>query len=79
MPTGYCADCSLWEEFHDSFKATGDSMYAYQQAIESFLNYVSRDVEDFYSDNNIDETLTLNEYDYLADGSVFFNDFKKVA
>jgi hypothetical protein len=79
MPTGYMADCSLWEEFYDTFKTTGDAMYAYQQAIESFLCYVSRDVEDYFSDSNIDETLTLNEYDYLADGSVFFNDFKKVA
>ena len=79
MPTGYCADCSLWEEFHDIFKATGDAMYAHEQAIESFLSYVSRDVEHYFSDSNIDETLYLNEYSYLADGSVFVIDFRKVA
>lgn len=79
MPTGYCSDTALWGEFHQVFKATGDAFYAYQQAIESFLFYVQRDVEDFYSDSNIDETLTLNEYDYLADGSLFVMDFRKAA
>lgn len=79
MPTGYCADSVLWDEFYEVFKQSGDAFYAYQQAIEAFLIYVARDVEFFFSDQNIDETLELNEYDYLADGSVFYHDFRKVA
>lgn len=79
MPVGYMTDCILWETFYDTFKASGDAFYAYQQAIEEFLSFVSRDVEDFFGDNNIDETLTLNEYDYLADGSLFTHQYRKVA
>lgn len=79
MPTGYCADSVLWEEFHDTFKNTSDAFFAYQQAIEAFLIYVQRDVEDFYSDQQMAEHISVNGYEFYEDGSFFYYDTRKVA
>lgn len=75
MPTGYIADSYLWEEFYDTFHLGGYE--AFQMAIEAFIRFVARDVEDFYTDESIDDTLIMNEYDYLPDGSVFARDFRR--
>jgi len=77
MPTGYIADCYLWEAFHDNFDYGGHHAFLY--AIDSFIRFVAFDVEDYFSDSNIDETLILNEYYFLADGSRYVIDFRKRA
>ena len=77
MPTGYIADSYLWEAFYDNFTYGG--YHAYLHAIDSFLEFVALDVEDYFSNDSIDDTLMVNEYDFLADGSVFTHKFRKVA
>lgn len=71
MPTGYCLDCSLWFEFYDTFKRTGDALYAFNQAIDAAVSEIVRDMEYQYSDEAIDEWLTINEYEFTADGSIY--------
>jgi hypothetical protein len=72
MPTGYCMDCDIWGEFYDEFKKTGHAHHAFNMAIESFLNAVARDVEHYFSFENIGEMLTINEYEFHDDGNRFY-------
>jgi len=72
MPTGYCIDCDIWQEFYDEFKKTGHAHHAFNMAIEAFLHAVARDVEHHFSFENIGETLTINEYEFYEDGSRFY-------
>lgn len=75
MPTGYIADSYLWEEFYNNFHFGGH--HAYLCAIDSFIRFVAQDVEDFFTNESIDDTLIMNEYDFLPDGSVFARDFRR--
>ena len=72
MPTGYCIDCDLWQEFYDEFKKTGHAHHAFNMAIESFLNAVARDVEHYFSFEAMAELMTINEYEFKEDGSRFY-------
>ena len=72
MPTGYCIDCDLWQEFYDEFKKTGHAHHAFNMALEDFLHAVARDVEHYFSFENIGEMLTINEYEFHDDGSRFY-------
>jgi hypothetical protein len=72
MPTGYCIDCDIWQEFYDEFKKYGHAHHAFQMAIEAFLHAVARDVEHYFSFENMSETLTINEYEFHEDGSRFY-------
>lgn len=71
MPTGYCIDCDIWQEFYDEFKKTGHAHHAFNMAIESFLYAVQRDVEGYFSFEHMAELLTINEYEFNEDGSWF--------
>jgi hypothetical protein len=67
-PTGYCIDYALWNTFYNTFKQTGNAKYAFNEALEAAFKDVVSDMEWHESDEAIDETLTINEYEYTADG-----------
>ena len=71
MPTGYCLDCTLWQTFYDQFKRTGDALYAFNDAIDDAVREIVRDAEYQYSDESIDEMLTINEYDFTENGKIY--------
>ncbi len=71
MPTGYCLDSSLWGTFHAEWKATGDPMYAFEQALETALCDIASDVEYQYTDEAVDECLQINSYRFTKDGRLY--------
>jgi hypothetical protein len=71
MPTGYCLDCELWHEFHDQFKRTGDAKYSFEQALEAAIIAVQRDIDYQYSDESVDECLTINDYKFTKEGRIW--------
>jgi hypothetical protein len=71
MPTGFCFDCDLRYTFADEFKKTGDAFYAFQQALETFLQSMRNDIEAQYEDETVDETIMANEYEFTKDGAIF--------
>lgn len=71
MPTGYCLDCDLWYEFYDQFKKTGDAKYAFDQALEEAICAIQRDIDYQYSDESVDEALTINDYKFTGDGRIW--------
>jgi hypothetical protein len=71
MPTGYCLDSALWGTFHAEWKATGDPMYAFQQALETALCDIASDVEHQFTDEAVDESLRINGYQFTQDGRIF--------
>lgn len=70
-PTGYCLDCTLWYSFYDQFKRTGDALYAFNDAIDEAVSDIVKDCEYQYSDEYIDEILTINEYDFTENGKLY--------
>ena len=70
-PTGYCLDSDLWYEFYDQFKRTGDAKYAFEQALEAAISAIQRDIDYQYSDESVDETLTINDYRFTKEGKVW--------
>lgn len=70
-PTGYCLDCDLWYEFHDQFKRTGDAKYSFEQALEAAICAIQRDIDYQYSDEAVDENLTINDYKFTEDGRLW--------
>ena len=71
MPTGYYIDSELWYEFHNEFKRTGDAKYAFEQALEAAISAIQRDIDYQYSDESVDETLTINDYRFTKEGKVW--------
>ena len=71
MPTGYCLDCALWQTFYDEFKRTGDALYAFKDAIDTAVREIVEDIEYQYSDEAVDEMLTINEYEFTEDGKIY--------
>lgn len=71
MPTGYCIDCELWETFYDDFKRTGNALHAFNEAIDAAVSEIVRDIEYQYSDEAIDEMLTINEYEFTENGKIY--------
>ena len=69
MPTGYCLDCHLWETFYDTFKATGDAKRAFEAGLEAGFKGWRDDMAWQMSDEYIDETLIINDYEFMEDGS----------
>jgi hypothetical protein len=71
---GYFPESGLWldgtmiQSFYEDFKRTGDSLYAFQQALESALKAITEDIDYQFSDEAIDEMLTINEYEFTEDG-----------
>lgn len=72
MPTGYCFDSDLMYEFYDTFKASGDALYAFNQALEAFMIAVANDVEYQCSEDYIADLCEYNYYQFTEDGSIFF-------
>ena len=68
MPTGYCLDADLWQEFYDQFKQTGDAKHAFEQALEEAISAIQRDIDYQFSDEAVDESMTFNEYKFTEDG-----------
>ena len=71
MPTGYCLDCALWNTFYDEFKRTGDALYAFNEAIDAAVKEIREDAEYQYSDDAVDEMLTINEYEFTENGKIY--------
>jgi len=71
MPTGYCLDCALWQTFYDEFKRTGSALYAFNEAIDAAAKAVREDMEYQYSDESVDEMLTINEYEFTENGKIY--------
>jgi hypothetical protein len=71
---GYFPESGLWLDgamigsFYENFKKTGDSLYAFQQALESALSAITEDIDYQFSDEAIDEMLNINEYEFTEDG-----------
>jgi len=66
--TGFCFDCDLRYSHYDEFKETGDGFYAFNDALQSFLISVKRDIEWHYSDEAITEYLEINNYEFTEEG-----------
>ena len=69
MPTGYCLDCYIWEAFFDTFKATGDAKQAFYAGLDAGFKGWRDDIAYQLSDEAVDETLIINDYEFLEDGS----------
>lgn len=72
MPTGYCGDYPLWNTFYKVFKASGDALRAFNDAIDEWVSDTVRDMEYQESDEYIAEHLSANDYRYTADGRVYY-------
>lgn len=70
MPTGYCLDCSLWFTFHDTFKATGCAAKAFEAALDQAFKDWRADMESQFEDEYIDEHLSINGYEFTANGQI---------
>jgi len=70
MPTGFCFDCDLRYTFHDEFKRTGDSFYAFNDALQTFLISVRKDIEWHYSDEAVTELIQINGYEFTEEGDI---------
>ena len=69
MPTGVCWDCDLWGTFHDQFKETGNALYAFNQAIKSFIKSVVSDIEYCSENEYLDDMLECNNYEFDVNGN----------
>lgn len=68
MQQGYCLDLDLWREFHEVWKDSGDPLKAFNSAIDSAIDSVKKDWEYQYSDESVDENITINDYEFTEDG-----------
>ena len=66
--SGMWLDCTLIQSFYEDFKKTGDALYSFKQALESALHAISSDIEYQYSDESVDENITINDYEFTEDG-----------
>lgn len=71
MPTGYCLDADLWGEFFEVFKKTGDAKYSFEQALEQAIIGIQRDIDYQFSDECIDDTLRINDYQFTENGRIW--------
>jgi hypothetical protein len=70
MPTGYCLDCDLWMTFYDTFKQTGSAKKAFESAIDAGFKAWRDDIAYQYSKENIDETISINDYQFYENGRI---------
>lgn len=75
--TGYCMDESLLDPIREFMKSPPagsdpDKVKTWEELIEdcfdSWLRAVKVDIEYSYSDEAVDENITINEYEFLEDG-----------
>lgn len=71
---GYFADSGLWLDgvmisgFFEDFERTGDALSAFLYALECALRAITEDIDYQFSDEAVDEMLTINEYEFTEDG-----------
>lgn len=70
MPTGFCADCDLWETFYREFKRTGNAAHAFEEAVYAGFKAWCDDWEHSLSDEAVDENIRANEYEFYEDGGI---------
>lgn len=70
MPTGYYIDCDLWSTFYDEFKRTGAAKSAFNRALDAGFKSWRDDWESAYSDEQIDDFLTSNDYEFTEEGAL---------
>ena len=68
MLTGYCLDNTLMYTFYDKFKATGDALYAFNEALDAGFLAWRDDWEYTYSDEALGESLECCGYEFTIDG-----------
>ena len=68
-PTGYVLDCCLWENFYDTFKATGDAKQAFFDGLDAGFKAWRDDMAWQLTDEAVDECLIINDYEFMEDGS----------
>jgi hypothetical protein len=71
MPTGLWLDCELFAHFYDEFKRTGDAKGAFDDAIHNFVKAVARDVDNYYSEECIADTMEANEWTFTKEGKFY--------
>lgn len=71
MPTGYCADLSLGYVMYDEVKRTGDALFAFNAALDSWIQDTARYWEAQYDEECVADTLKANCYEFLEDGTVY--------
>lgn len=69
--TGYCLDSTLLYTFHDEIKHhKGDLYAAFNEAIDEAVKDIIRDIEYQHSDEAVDENISINGYEFYADGTL---------
>ncbi len=68
---GYYLDCTLWDTFLKTWKATSDPLEAFKEAIHVAVRDIVKDMEYLNSDESVVEMLIINEYDFDEDGRRF--------
>lgn len=71
MPTGYCLDCELFETFQKEFKSTGNALGSFDSALHAGFKSWREDWESAYADDQIDDFLIANEYEFTENGERF--------
>lgn len=69
--SGTWLDGTMIQSFFEDFKKTGDALYAFNQALESALQAINRDIEYHYSDEAVAEMMEVNDYEFDEDGRRF--------
>jgi hypothetical protein len=69
--SGMWLDCTLIQAFFEDFKKTGDALYAFNQALETALIAINRDIDYHYSDEAVAEMMEANDYEFDEDGGRF--------
>lgn len=68
MPTGMCFDCDLRYTFADEWKRTADPRFAFGAALDALCEAVIRDVDHYFSDKSIDESIEANGHEFDENG-----------
>ena len=66
--TGYCLDCDFIDAFKKEFDRTGNTLGAFNEAIDSGLAVWVKDMEWQESDEYIIDCIEANEYQFLENG-----------
>ena len=68
MPIGYCMDYTLMYAMYDTFKATGSAWLGFQEAVRAFCQAYADDVDAYWGDESVAETIIVNDYEFTNDG-----------
>lgn len=61
----------MLEEYKKQLKYTSDKEYSFNQAMECGKIYIIKEMEYQNSDEYIEESITINEYDFTEDGEIY--------